>query len=144
MNLDSRQCDGLPLSASTWSVILFYSSKILCDRVLWGRGGVVGIGGVAAGLKRHEYPVSRNPKGKTLVIEPLPNTILKISTSSTSSLVLVCTSSILTFLPLEHHQSTTVLIIMTITREQIDKGFVWHPVEPCKMRHRSWTSVTVL
>ena len=43
--------------------------------------------GVAAELKCHEYPVARNPKGKTLVIEPLPNTILKIFRSSSTSIL---------------------------------------------------------
>ena len=38
--------------------------------------------GVAAELKCHEYPVARNPKGKTLVIEPPHKTILLLLTIS--------------------------------------------------------------
>ena len=53
-------------------MILFYSSRapVLVTRYTEGREG----GGRGVRLERHEYPVAGNPEGKTLVIEPQPNT----------------------------------------------------------------------
>ena len=130
------------------------NSKILCDRVLWGVGWVGGVAGNAMNILSREIPKA------TLVIEPLPNTILNIYRSSTSSDQFHITYQfgvhwvwafffgldgihIRTLLSLDHNHHDGNVCLSRDWRRLPKVSCQISGRAPCKMRHWSCDSIVI-